>query len=103
MLDNLSLLLNRCKCGVFISVNEHRDYYQSVEEFLNDHRLEPEDIEEDIKKKMTELNTMVEIHFYPDTPIGFYEVYHFDINEALKQSLEILGIAAANKESKDAR
>ena len=91
-MDNLSLLLNRCKCGVYITVNEHRDCYQSVEDFLNCQRCESTEVEEDIKKKMIELNTIVEIHFYPDTPIGFYEIFHFDINEALRQALEVLGI-----------
>lgn len=95
--DKLKLLLERCKCGVYITVNEHRDIYQSAVDKLAELREhEPDgdlEIEKDIEVKMVELNTIINIHFYPDTPIGFYSIYHYDIDMALCQALEILGIA----------
>ena len=95
--DKLTLLLERCKCGVYITVNEHRDIYQSAADKLaelRDHEPDGDlEIEKDIEVKMVELNTIINIHFYPDTPIGFYSLYHYDMNMALCQALEILGIA----------
>jgi len=34
MTEKLKLLLDRCKCGVYLSVNEHRDVYMPVSDFL---------------------------------------------------------------------
>jgi len=85
-------LLDRCKCGVHITVNSHRDYYQSAAESLEEISCMecPPSIDEDIKKIMIETNTIVNIHFYPDTPIGFYSIYHYDFDAALDQALACL-------------
>jgi hypothetical protein len=92
-MDKLKELLSRCKCGVFISVNEHRDYYQTAAEALKerDEREAPPETDTAIRSKMIELDTIIEIHFYPDTPIGFYEIYHYDLDAALTKALECLG------------
>ena len=85
-MDKLKELLSRCKCGVYVSVNEHRDMYESVEDHLS-HR-DIEDVESDVFKKMIETNTIIHIQYYPDTPIGFYSVYHYDLNMALDEALD---------------
>jgi hypothetical protein len=36
---------------------------------------------------MKELDTIIEIHFYPDTPIGGYSIYSYDINDAIDKAL----------------
>lgn len=89
----LKKLMEKCKCGVFLVVNEHRDYYQSAQERLDNHymRLEcPPEIPEDVKKKMIELDTIIELQFYPDTPIGSYCILHWDLDTALDEALEII-------------
>lgn len=90
-MNKLKELLNRCKCGVIITVNEHRDYYQTVETALEEvYACDPslsKDIPPEVKGKMIELDTIVNIHFYPDTPIGFYNIYHYDIDLAIDDAL----------------
>ena len=49
-----------------------------------------EDIESDVYEKMKELNTIVELQYYPDTPVGFYKVYHYDIEKAIDEALSSL-------------
>lgn len=87
--DKLQELLSLCACGVFVTVNEHRDYYETAEKHLEDaERLEcPPEIEADVRAKMIETNTVVKVLFYPDTPIGSYEIWHYNLDAALEQSL----------------
>src|SRR4051794_15128640 len=64
---SLQGLLDRCKCGVFLTVNEHRDYYQTAEKRLEEIRKWDEDgineIPADVKAKMIAMNTVVELQF----------------------------------------
>ena len=86
---NFELLLERCKCGVYLTVNEHRGYYLTAEEELSETEY---DIEHEVRSKMIDTDTIVNLHFYPDTPIGFYEINHYDVNAAIDKALSILGI-----------
>ena len=89
-MDKLRQLLSLCKCGVYLSVNEHRDYYQSAEDRLGElyeQRESPPDIDHDIRKIMIESDTIIELQFYPETPIRFYTVWHYDLDVALTQAL----------------
>lgn len=93
-MDKLKLLLNRCKCGVHITVNDHRDVYQTAKQVIED--LESMDHtvdDETVRAKMIEMDTIVDLHFYPDTPVGFYKVLHYDLDMALDIALAELGIA----------
>ncbi len=93
--DKLKKLLERCKCGVYLSVNEHRDYYQTAADRLKElyeQREEPPEINEDVRVKMIETDTIVELQFYPDTPIRSYTIWHYDLDEALAVALECLGL-----------
>ena len=79
----LSLL---CKASTSISVNEHKDCYQSVEDYLTESEAE---VSQDIRQQMIELDRVVCVHFYPHTPIGFYQVYHWDVDKAVDEALAI--------------
>lgn len=87
-------LLEQCKCDVTLTINDHRHWYQSVEEYLTEkiNRDCPPQIESEIRQKMIDTDTIVCCHFYPDTPIGSYEVYHYDLDKCLEECLACLGI-----------
>lgn len=89
MTDKLKQLIARCKCGVFVSINEHRDYYKSAADTLEDAKGYecPPEIEADVRAKMIETDTIIRVQFYPDTPIGSYEIWHHDLDDALDQAL----------------
>ena len=92
-MEKLLQLINNCKCEITIGINEHRNYYQKVKQYLED--MEPLSneslqINNEIMEKMIELDTMIIIQFYPRTPIGFYRVFHFDLSRAIDQCLGIL-------------
>lgn len=90
-MNKLNELIGLCKCGVYVSINAHRDYYESVEQHFNSNPIKEgdlEDIPSDVYEKMKELNIIIEIQFYPDTPIGFYNVFHYNLDMALDLALE---------------
>ena len=90
-MDKLKTLMAACKRGVYVSVNPHRDGYETVERWLENQGfidgasfggLPPE-----TRAEMIRLNTVVNLHFYPDTPVGFFQVLHFNLDAALDEAL----------------
>lgn len=92
-MDKLTQLLARCKYGVYLTVNEYRDYYETVERRLDEFYANLErapDIEPEVRTKMIELDMIVDLQFYPDTPSGSYQVLHYDLDAALDIALKCL-------------
>ena len=56
------------KCGLHLSHNEHRDMYETIEEFYD---LEDFVSPEELQKAIAEDSVWV-LQWYPDTPIGSY-------------------------------
>lgn len=91
-MDKLKELMARCKCGVYLTVNEHRDYYQTAAQALDEAGgFEcPPQIEQEVKARMIDTDTIVRLQFYPDTPVGFYSIWHYDLDSALDAALACL-------------
>lgn len=89
-MDKLTRLLARCKCGVYLTVNQHRDVYDTVEDAMAElDELEcPPEIGADVRAGIAETGNIVDLHFYPDTPIGSYHIVHHDLNAALSLALQ---------------
>jgi len=89
--EKIETLFKKCKCSVTITYNKHKDFYENVDAYITNlicHSIiDKDDIELDIIKHMKELDTIIEIHFYPDTPIGGYSIYSYDINDAIDKAL----------------
>jgi hypothetical protein len=47
-------------------------------------------IDKEVYEKMKELNTIIELHIYPHTPIGSYTLFDSDLNNILHRALQIL-------------
>jgi len=58
------------KCGLHLSHNEHRDVYETVEQFYEADFFVSS---EEWCKAIAEDSVWV-LHWYPETPIGFYRV-----------------------------
>ena len=92
-MEKLLRLINNCGCEITIGINEHRNCYQKIKQYLEDIESlsnESLQIDDEIMKKMIELDTIIIIQFYPITPVGFYRVFHFDLSKAIDQCLGIL-------------
>ena len=91
--EKLITIINRVKCGFYLTINAHRDYYETVEKYFQSNPInqgKQEEIDKDVFQRMKETNTIVEIQFYPDTPIGFYTVYHYDVERALEEAMDLI-------------
>ena len=83
MLDEkIKWLFERCKGSVSISQNNHRDYYQSIPDYLED-QIQNGEVDKDVLEEMVKRDTLICVHVYPDTPVGFYSVYHYDLETAI--------------------
>lgn len=90
-MNKLEQLIDKCNASDNLTINLHKDYYETVEERLKS--LDPEDfgdISEDVRKKMIDMDRIVELQFYPNTPIGSYVIYHWSVDAAIDEALTIL-------------
>jgi len=83
--EKIKKLVEACSASVEISFNLHRSVYQSVEQYLNVDAAIP-----DVIDVMVGRDFIIEIQFYPDTPVGFHVVYHYDLDAALDEALTII-------------
>jgi hypothetical protein len=97
--DKLARLLERCKCGVHLTVNDHRNVYETVEEWLDNMHDFAKDLDPEVRAAMVATDTIIDLHFYPDTPIGFYKVLHHDLDAALDEALACAAAAMASSAS----
>ena len=91
-MDKFKELVKRCKSSVEIRVNDHKDYYQTVEEYIKEdgyfNNNYNKEIGEDVYCKMIEKDTIVIVTAYPDTAVGSYTIYHYDIDIAVETILD---------------
>lgn len=75
--------LPKHKCGLYLSHNEHRDVYETVEQFY-----EVEDfISQDEWHKAVAEDSVWVLQWYPETPIGFCRIAASTL-DAIKVKLE---------------
>jgi hypothetical protein len=86
--DLINRIVALTKCGVHIDINEHRNLYETVEQYLP--RADDLDLDPDVRRTMIDTDTVVEVISYPNTPVGHHIVYHHDLTAALTEMLRIL-------------
>ena len=94
-MNKLAQIQQKCKCSVAININRYKDYYQTIQEGIDEvnqmlRSSRGNLLSQEMVNKMIEHNTIIDLQFYPDTPIGFYSIYHYDLEMALDEALEIL-------------
>lgn len=86
--EKILWLKNRCKAGLSININNHRGYYESVEESIDED--ERKEIDPEVFKKMVELDLIVSIQAYPDDAVGFYSSSHYDLSLAIDEIIDAI-------------
>lgn len=93
-MEKITRILNRAKAGLYMTVNEHKDTYEPIEKYISHlsavNSTLIKDTGKDVIAKIIELDNIVEIQVYPDTPIGFYRVVHYDLDMALDKIIELI-------------
>lgn|GEM_PF-2208076 len=73
LIEQFTTLLPERKCSLHITHNQHRDYYQSVEDYLADRQAHPDEVLG--RDVMVATDTVWELQVYPETPIGSYTIF----------------------------
>lgn len=93
-MEKLIELISLTKAGLFIEIDDHKNNYQTVEKYFEEKRGYIEDFDEDlplgIKEKCIKLNTIISIQAYSDTPVGFFIIYHYDIELAIDKMIQLI-------------
>lgn len=85
--DLLQALATACKCEVSVSINGHRNYYESIERHLESVPYEQMDIDPEVRAEMIRRDTIVNVIAYDKTPVGSFHVVHYDLDTALRRML----------------
>ena len=72
------------KCGLFLTHNEHKDYYQKAEDWIKE--VDYDWADEESKMRAINTDEVWTLHWYPDTPIGFYSIAAPTLEELLEQA-----------------
>lgn len=87
-MDKLQELIGLCKVSVEIWVDDHKVCYETAKERLFSGGIDLEYTSKEVVDKMVELDTIIDICFYPDTPIGSVQIYHYDLELGLQEALD---------------
>lgn len=84
-MESLKELIRICEGSIDIEINGNRDCYESIEQYIPDE--DKEEIPSDVYAKMIDINTVVRLWIYPNTPVSFFTIYHYDIEAAIDRAL----------------
>jgi hypothetical protein len=93
-MERFKKIIERCKCGVYLEINPHADCYENIREKIEYMNMAGllSDTPIDIINQIIEKDNLIDLQFYPDTPIGSYSIYHYDIEKAIDEAFEILNL-----------
>jgi hypothetical protein len=82
--------LPKHKCGLYLTHNQHKDYYETVQDRLSHPALDDDDyfVSAEDKQKCIDTDEIWELQWYPDTPVGFYKVCGSTLEIVLNKALE---------------
>lgn len=86
-MQKLNELTALCKAAVHLEINGHKGIYQTVQEYLSE---EDDPIPDDVRAEMIKRDSVVYLQFYPNTPVGFYVIWHYDIEIAVQRAIDII-------------
>lgn len=70
---------------LYITHNEHKSYYETIAQFFDDRDVDASEFGSPEERGNIERgDELWEVHWYPDTPIGFYRKYAATLERALE-------------------
>jgi len=92
-LTDEEMKLPRHNGSLYITHNEHINYYVTVDEMIESCHPAVDDkdyfVSEEDMQKCIDTNELWELQWYPDSPIGFYKVCGSSLEIVLARALEI--------------
>lgn len=77
----MELVFPEHKCALHLTHNEHRSYYETVEQCFGERDGW---LSEEQKRKAYESGEVWELQWYPDTPVGFYVLLACDLDALME-------------------
>ena len=76
------------KCGLFLNHNEHRDYYEKLEDFIQELDLIEDFVSNEQHEKALKEDSLWVLQWYPRTPVGFQRMCACDLEVLLQAAYE---------------
>src|SRR5271166_1215561 len=76
------------KVGLYLTHNEHKCYYQTVEQYSAECDRDDDWISPEQRQKAIRQDSVWVLQWYPDTPVGFYRLLACDLSELLAAATE---------------
>jgi hypothetical protein len=73
MIEELEKLLPAHKASLHLIHNQHKSFYEPITQYLEDREDRYEDVE--LNRQCIEADSIWDLQWYPNTPVGFYFVY----------------------------
>ena len=90
-MNKLKELTSLCKASVTVSMNEHTSTYEAPIAYLKEGcRDLTKFVDPKVLAEIERTGQLVEVCFYPLTPISSYDIIHYDLDEALDEALAIM-------------
>lgn len=79
------------KAGLYLTHNQHKDYYEKIEDHLQEYPGFDDDnfVSAEDKQKCIDTDELWELQWYPETPVGFHKVCGSTLDVVLKRAMEI--------------
>lgn len=90
------------KASLHITHNQHLAYYETVEQYEETRIDKDEWASDEERQKAIDTNSLWEIQWYPDTPIGSYSVFGSTLEATIKAAKEVEKVDIAGKERHEA-
>ena len=90
--EKIEALRSLCKCEIAIMFNEHRNSYHDVSTWLDFLQVDEDEASPEVVREMIARDQVVNVQFYPDTPVGFLRVLHYDLEMALEKAVTAVEI-----------
>lgn len=86
-MENIEKLLPKHKASLHITHNQHKSYYETIEEYLSSRDISDEEwATPTSKSRAIEGDTLWELQWYEETPIGSYTIYGASLSEVIEAS-----------------
>lgn len=82
------------KCGLYLTHNAHRDYYENISDYISDLGVSAPFKDDEAKARAVATDQIWELQWYPGTPVGFHMVAAPTLEEVLALALEVEAQAA---------
>ena len=95
-IEQIAWLRERC-VAFGVEFNEHRNYYQSLESFLDERPGRCNGVDAELRAEILAAGQLVLVQCYPNTPISFLCIVHHDFEKAIAAAYERLSVPQSSE------